>query len=145
MPNSQQAIELIGDGLVYWCIYVSPSLGELTHWGWDEIASILQMAFSKVYHKKWVAKNLAHDIWYQDSIQQWHALLYNNHTYKNIGSIYLQCHLIYGQYDRHSYAYFIDIETVISNLPVSHTFVTDVVILRHESIDWYLSVSHIFV
>ena len=33
MPNRPQAVVWTNDGLVYWCLYMSLDIKELTHWG----------------------------------------------------------------------------------------------------------------
>ena len=39
MHSRQQTIIWTNDNLVYWCIYTSLSMDELTHWGWDKMAA----------------------------------------------------------------------------------------------------------
>ena len=48
--NRSQANIWTHIGLVYGRIYVSPSLNELTHWGQDKMAAILQMIFLFKFH-----------------------------------------------------------------------------------------------
>ena len=48
-PNRHQVIIWTNDGVVYWCLYASVNVNELTHWGRDKMAAIFQTMFSNSF------------------------------------------------------------------------------------------------